>query len=65
MLAPPPEGTFDIKDRSIPVKNLLKDNTPAHVPLLVQEVASTYSDAPKKEEVRLHFALLFALSYSA
>lgn len=52
MLAPPPEGTFDIEEKSIPVKNLLKDNTPAHVPLLIQEVASTYPDASKKEEVR-------------
>ncbi|XP_008463302.1 protein PIN-LIKES 6 isoform X1 [Cucumis melo] len=52
MLAPPPEGTFDIKDQNIPVKNLLKDNTPAHVPLLIQEVASKYPDAPKKEETK-------------
>ena len=52
MLAPPPEGTFDIKDQNIPVKHLLKDTLPAHVPLLVQEVAPTYPDASKKEEVR-------------
>ncbi|KAG6603513.1 protein PIN-LIKES 6-like [Cucurbita moschata] len=52
MLAPPPEGTFDIKDQNIPVKHLLKDTLPAHVPLLVQEVAPTYPDASKKEETK-------------
>lgn len=52
MLAPPPEGTFDIKDGSIPVKNLRKDDAPEQVPLLVREVASTNSDSFKNEEVR-------------
>ena len=52
MLTPPPEGTFDIKDESIPVKNLQKDHTPVLVPLLLQEIPSTYSDPSKREEVR-------------
>ncbi|XP_022156244.1 protein PIN-LIKES 6 [Momordica charantia] len=52
MLAPPPEGTFDIKDGSIPVKNLRKDDAPEQVPLLVQEVASTNSDSFKNEEAK-------------
>ncbi|XP_023517054.1 protein PIN-LIKES 6-like isoform X2 [Cucurbita pepo subsp. pepo] len=51
MLTPPPEGTFDIKDESIPVKNLQKDHTPVLVPLLLQEIPSTYSDPSKREEV--------------
>ncbi|KAG7027513.1 Protein PIN-LIKES 6, partial [Cucurbita argyrosperma subsp. argyrosperma] len=45
-------GTFDIKDESIPVKNLQKDHTPVLVPLLLQEIPSTYSDPSKKEETK-------------
>ncbi|XP_022924894.1 protein PIN-LIKES 6-like [Cucurbita moschata] len=52
MLTPPPEGTFDIKNESIPVKNLQKDHTPVLVPLLLQEIPSTYSDPSKKEETK-------------
>lgn len=43
MLAPPPEGTFDIEDSNLPVSNPLregavnaKSSTPEKVPLLTQ-----------------------------
>lgn len=60
MLAPPPEGTFDIDDGSIPVKSTskdssqaLKDSTSEQVPLLTQEGISIDDTAQKKDKVRL------------
>lgn len=60
MLAPPPEGTFDIDDASIPVKSTskdssqaLKDSTSEQVPLLTQEGISIDDTAQKKDKVRL------------
>ncbi|XP_028075704.1 uncharacterized protein LOC114277942 isoform X2 [Camellia sinensis] len=48
MLEPPPEGTFDIEDRNLPIKYTAKDSTPVETPLLTEEVVPTDSDAPKK-----------------
>lgn len=60
MLAPPPEGTFDIDDGSIPVKSTskdssqaFKDSTSEQVPLLTQEGISIDDTAQKKDKVRL------------
>lgn len=60
MLAPPPEGTFDSDDGSIPVKSTskdssqaLKDSTSEQVPLLTQEGISIDDTAQKKDKVRL------------
>lgn len=53
MLSPPPEGTFDIEDENLPIKNLTKDGTPDQVPLLTQEeAASTNSNDLHKGKVR-------------
>ncbi|XP_028094445.1 paired amphipathic helix protein Sin3-like 3, partial [Camellia sinensis] len=48
MLEPPPEGTFDIEDRNLPIKYTAKDSTPVETPLLTEEVVPTDSEAPKK-----------------
>lgn len=37
MLAPPPEGTFDIDEQSLPIKNPRDEKTPGQVPLLTHE----------------------------
>lgn len=53
MLAPPPEGTFDIDDGNIPIKNAPKDGTPEQVPLLThEEAASTNVNTSGKGKVR-------------
>ncbi|KAF5747691.1 putative auxin:hydrogen symporter [Tripterygium wilfordii] len=52
MLAPPPEGSFDIDDASLPVKNTPKDSTPEQVPLLTAEAAPTDSNASKKGKIK-------------
>lgn len=53
MLAPPPEGTFDIEDGSLPMKSPPKEDTPEHVPLLTEEEnASTNSNTSKTVKVR-------------
>ena len=56
MLAPPPEGTFDIEDiedGSLPMKTPPKDGTPEQVPLLTEEEdGMTNSNASKKIKVR-------------
>ncbi|GAV86485.1 hypothetical protein CFOL_v3_29915 [Cephalotus follicularis] len=36
MLAPPPEGTFDIEESRVPIKSPPKDATPEQAPLLTQ-----------------------------
>ncbi|EEF30572.1 protein PIN-LIKES 6 [Ricinus communis] len=48
MLAPPPEGTFDIEDGNLPIKDTPKDGTPEQVPLLTHEDLPTDSDASKQ-----------------
>ncbi|KAL7265764.1 hypothetical protein ACSBR1_003525 [Camellia fascicularis] len=52
MLAPPSEGTFDIEDMNIPIKNPPKESTPEQDPLLTQEVVPTNSDAPNKGRIK-------------
>lgn len=56
MLAPPPEGTFDIEEENLPLKNPTKANTtPEQVPLLTQEAEPSDSDTPKKGKVRTNY----------
>ena len=56
MLAPPPEGTFDIDDGNLPIKNPPKeDGIAEQVPLLTQEeAASTKSNVSEKGKVRMN-----------
>ncbi|KAK9986343.1 hypothetical protein SO802_031294 [Lithocarpus litseifolius] len=53
MLAPPPEGTFDIEDGNLPIKDPPKEATAEQLPLLTHEEAasvnSTASANPKEE----------------
>lgn len=54
MLAPPPEGTFDIDDESLPLKSTpIGDTTPEQIPLLTREegVCTTSQNTSKKWEV--------------
>jgi len=54
MLAPPPEGTFDIDNESLPLKSTsMGDTTPEQLPLLVREegVSTTSQNTSKKWEV--------------
>lgn len=53
MYAPPPEGTFDIDEVSLPVKNSSKDATPApeRIPLLTEEVEPRDSNNPKRGKI--------------
>ncbi|CAL5373813.1 unnamed protein product [Camellia sinensis] len=55
MLEPPPEGTFDIEDRNLPIKSTAKDSTLVETPLLTEEVVPTDSDAPKKGKMRINY----------
>lgn len=52
MLEPPPEGTFDIADINLPVKNPDKDTSPEQVPLVKHEAVPTNSDAPEKGKIQ-------------
>ncbi|KAK3021196.1 hypothetical protein RJ639_046615 [Escallonia herrerae] len=58
MLAPPPEGTFDITE-GLPRKMPLKDNSSEQVPLLTQEAVQNDSDAPKKEKIKSFLKFLY------
>lgn len=57
MYAPPPEGTFDIDEVSLPVKNSSKDATPApeRIPLLTEEAEPRGSNNPKRGKVRMNW----------
>ncbi|XP_059644273.1 protein PIN-LIKES 6-like [Cornus florida] len=46
MLAPPPEGSFDIEERNLPIKNAPEEGSPEQVPLL--EVVPENSDLPQR-----------------
>lgn len=59
MLEPPPEGTFDIEDRNLPIKYTAKDSTPVETPLLTEEVVPTDSDAPKKGKIKAFLEFLY------
>lgn len=52
MLAPPPEGTFDIDEQHLPIKGCPKDGSAEQVPLLSQEVLSSDLNIPKRGKVR-------------
>ncbi|KAJ4978188.1 hypothetical protein NE237_008968 [Protea cynaroides] len=59
MLAPPPEGTFDIEDKNLPIKGPPKNGAPEQVPLLVREPESTDSNAINKGKVKEFLAFLY------
>lgn len=59
MLAPPPEGTFDIDEQHLPIKGCPKDVSPEQVPLLTQESLSSDLNIPKHGMVRTNFDLSF------
>lgn len=52
MLAPPPEGSFDVEESSLPLKRSTKDSSPEQTPLLIEESELTDSSAPTKGKVR-------------
>ena len=54
MLAPPPEGTFDV-DEHLPIKGGPKDGFPEQVPLLTHESLSSELNTPKQGKVRTYF----------
>ncbi|GLT51175.1 hypothetical protein SLA2020_246040 [Shorea laevis] len=51
MLAPPPEGTFDMEEANLPIKNAPKDSLPEQVPLLTLEAVPVESNESKKGKV--------------
>ncbi|XP_014496611.1 protein PIN-LIKES 6 [Vigna radiata var. radiata] len=62
MLAPPPEGTFDIDDESLPLKSTpIGDTTPEQIPLLTREegVCTTSQNTSKKWEIKGLLAYLY------
>lgn len=61
MLAPPPEGTFDIEDGNLPIKSPPKeDGIAEQVPLLTQEeAASTKSNVSEKGKFKDIFVFLY------
>ncbi|KAA8517608.1 hypothetical protein F0562_015082 [Nyssa sinensis] len=59
MLAPPPEGTFDIEDRNLPIKSPPKDISLEQVPLLMQEVVPENSKAPKEGKIKYFLNFLY------
>ncbi|WJZ92351.1 hypothetical protein VitviT2T_011353 [Vitis vinifera] len=52
MLAPPPEGTFDLDEQHLPIKGCPKDGSPEQVPLLTQEVLSSDLNASKQGKIK-------------
>lgn len=64
MLAPPPEGSFDIDYGNLPVKGPPKeDGSPEQVPLLTQEEAvQTNSNVSKGNMVRIICLYLVAIN---
>ncbi|CAN0880047.1 Protein PIN-LIKES 6 [Linum grandiflorum] len=57
MLAPPPEGTFDIEN-VCPIKSSLKDSGPERIPLVVQENLVKDSSASKQQKIMEFLVLL-------
>lgn len=65
MLAPPPEGTFDIVEETLPIKSPSNGDTTGQVPLLThneqeeeeeqkhEEVVETNTNSSKKSNVRI------------
>lgn len=67
MLAPPPEGTFDVEEQNLPTKNPPKsscsnpaeDSSPEQVPLLTEEATSTKSSVSKEEKIKNFLKFLY------
>lgn len=53
MLAPPPEGTFDVEERALPLKSPAKDSSPEQIPLLLEESEFADSSASARGKVRI------------
>lgn len=51
MLAPPPEGTFDIDEQSLPIKSPRDGKTPGQVPLLTHEEHEEEEEETDENEV--------------
>ena len=52
MLAPPPEGTFDIENVNFSTKSSLKDSSPERIPLVAHENLVKDTGASKQQKVR-------------
>lgn len=54
MLAPPPEGTFDVEGGHLPIKNQQHNGseTPEQVPLLSQDQGPLVSNVSKEGKAR-------------
>ncbi|GLU17810.1 hypothetical protein SLE2022_341630 [Rubroshorea leprosula] len=59
MLAPPPEGTFDVEEASLPMKNNPKDISPEQVPLLTQETEPRESNNSTSGKFKEFFVFLY------
>lgn len=59
MLAPPPEGTFDIEDGHLPMKAPNRDSSHAAVPLLAEEPAVPVSTSSQKNKIKEFFKFLY------
>ncbi|KAJ6365862.1 hypothetical protein OIU76_030610 [Salix suchowensis] len=59
MLAPPPEGNFDVDEPNLPIKKPAKDTPLEQVPLLAQDEALEESDAPKRGEIKQFLFFLY------
>ncbi|CAA2976601.1 PIN-LIKES 6, partial [Olea europaea subsp. europaea] len=67
MLAPPPEGTFDVEEQNLPIKNPrnnsssypAKKSSSEQVPLLTEEATPTKSGVTKKEKIKDFLKFLY------
>ncbi|KAM1353473.1 hypothetical protein COP2_033991 [Malus domestica] len=70
MLSPPPEGTFDVEEKELPIKSPRNGTTPDQVPLLTpdeneeetarkEEVAETESNASNKPKITMFFLFIY------
>ncbi|KDP21833.1 hypothetical protein JCGZ_00620 [Jatropha curcas] len=60
MLAPPPEGSFDIEDGTLPIKNPPKDASPQQVPLLApEEEVPVDSNVSKEGKIKKILVFLY------
>lgn len=60
MLAPPPQGTFDVEGGHVPIKSQQHNGsaTPEQVPLLSQEPGIVVSNVSNKGKARVILLLL-------
>ncbi|KAF8394787.1 hypothetical protein HHK36_018723 [Tetracentron sinense] len=59
MLAPPPEGTFEIEDGDLPIKSPPKIGTPEQVPLITQETGPTDSNTSNQGKIKGFLAFIY------